>query len=57
MASYRNLVAENAMLKATLEECLEYFEDRYDVVDGPHGQPQANKEMQLGEMIKATLGI
>ena len=43
-------------LKAALEECLEYFEDRYDTVDGDEGQPRANREMQLGQMIEAALG-
>jgi hypothetical protein len=42
-------------LEAALEECLEYFEDRYDVVDGSYGEPAPNKEMQLGTMIDVLL--
>lgn len=44
-----------ARLEADLNECLEYFEDRYDVSDGDYGEPAPNKEMQLGSMIKETL--
>ena len=40
-------------LEAALEEALEYFEDRYDVVDGSYGEPGPNKEMSLGQMIHA----
>ena len=42
-------------LTAALEEALEYFEDRYDVVDGDYGEPRPNKEMSLGQMIDITL--
>lgn len=42
-------------LEAALEEALEYFEDRYDVVDGSYGEPSPNKEMSLGQMIDETL--
>lgn len=51
------LEAENRIKELTtaLEEALEYFKDRYDVVDGSYGEPSANKEMQLGQMIEETL--
>ena len=44
-----------ARLEADLTECLEYFQDRYDVVDGSYGEPAPNKEMQLGTMLDETL--
>ena len=43
-------------LTAALIECLEYFEERYDVNDGDYGVPEANKEMQMGTMIEWALG-
>lgn len=46
-----------AALQATLQECLEYFADRADVVDGDYGEPSPNKEMRLASEIKETLGI
>jgi hypothetical protein len=45
-----------AKYEGALLECLEYFEDRYDVVDGDYGQPKANREMQMGQMIEEALG-
>lgn len=45
-----------AHLEAALEECLEYFEDRYDAVDGDYGEPRANREMQMGQTIEMALG-
>lgn len=47
--------ARISRLEASLTECLEYFEDKYDVNDGDYGEPSPNKEMQLGTMIKETL--
>lgn len=44
-------------LEATLQECLEYFEDRSDVKDGFNGEPVPNVEMNLASEIKATLGM
>ena len=44
-----------ARLEADLTECLEYFQDKYDVVDGSYGEPAPNKEMQLGTMLEETL--
>lgn len=44
-----------AHLEADLLECLEYFEDKYDVVDGSYGEPAPNKEMRLGLMIESAL--
>ena len=48
---------QNRDLQAMLEECLEYFEDHSDVVDGPYGEMQANREMSMATAIKQTLGI
>ena len=42
-------------LEAVLEQALEYFEDRYDVVDGDYGEPRPNKEMSMGQMIDIML--
>ena len=55
-AKYAREQAEGriAELKAALEEALEYFRDRYDVIDGEDG-PRPNKEMRLGTMIDETL--
>ena len=44
-----------ARLEADLTECLEYFQDKYDVVDGFYGQSLPNKEMKLGNMLEETL--
>jgi hypothetical protein len=43
------------VLEADLAECLDYFKDRYDVVDGDYGHPAPNKEMRLGRMIEQTI--
>ncbi len=50
------LIARAPDMYAALEECLEYFEERYDVNDGDYGVPEANKEMQMGTMIEEALG-
>ncbi len=42
-------------LTVALEEALEYFKDKYDVVDGSYGEPGPNKEMSIGQMIDETL--
>jgi hypothetical protein len=42
-------------LESDLEECLEYFKNNYDVVDGDDGEQSPNKEMRLGCMIQETL--
>ena len=44
-------------LKAMLEDCLEYFENESDVIDGPDGIMEANREMSMATAIKQTLGI
>jgi len=46
-----------AALEAQLQECLEYFVDHSDVVDGADGQPAPNKEMRLATEIRETLGM
>jgi hypothetical protein len=47
---------EMNILKAALEECLEYFEHHSDVVDGDDGQPEPNREMAMAQMINCVLG-
>jgi hypothetical protein len=56
-AAYDAKVAADRIrrLEAALEEALEYFKDRYDVVDGDYGEPRPNKEMSLGQMIDIEL--
>ncbi len=49
------LTARVARLEADLLECLEYFEDKADVVDDDSPMPAPNKEMQFATMIKSTL--
>lgn len=44
-------------LEAMLQECLEYFADRADVVDGDYGAAARNKEMRLATEIREALGI
>ena len=44
-----------ATLEADLNECLEYFQDHADVVDGDYGEPSPNKEMRLASMIQESL--
>lgn len=43
-------------LEAELQECLDYFADRCDVVDGDYGEPAPNKEMQRMTSIQMALG-
>ncbi len=50
------LKAKLAKYEAALEECLEYFEDNADVVDGDYGQPAPDKVMRLQQMVEQTLG-
>ena len=54
--SHTELETRIRKLEAALEECMEYFESRYDVVDGDYGQPRPNKEMQMGHMIDEVMG-
>lgn len=51
------LRAQGDGYKASLLECLEYFEKFEDVVDGDDGQPEPNKEAKLAAMIRKDLGI
>ena len=52
LLKYRQRIAR---LEADLQECLEYFEERFDVVDGSYGEPAPNREMRLGQMLDETL--
>lgn len=42
---------------AALQECAYYFENRADVVDGPYGAPEANRELQLLAEVRAALKL
>ncbi len=42
-------------LEAALDEALEYFADREDVVDGDYGEPWPNKEMRLAQELRAAI--
>lgn len=48
------------ILLATLNECLEFFHDNMDVVDGDDGQPEPDAFMQMAthvdQQIKYVLG-
>jgi hypothetical protein len=50
------LERENAKLRAALEQCEDYFDDRADVVDGRNGVPEPNREMSLLSEIREALG-
>jgi len=39
-----------------LEECLEYFKDRYDGETFSDGTVSRNEEMKLGQMVEEALG-
>jgi len=41
-------------LEGMLEDCLDYFEDRSDTIDGPDG-PEPNRAMTMATAIKHTL--
>jgi hypothetical protein len=49
------LKAERDALVASLNEALEYFEDREDVRDGPSGEQLPNAEMSMAESIRKVL--
>ena len=50
------LERKNAALRAALERCEEYFDNRSDVVDGDYGVPAPNAEMQILSEIRQALG-
>jgi len=43
-------------LTAALEECLEYFQERYDGETFSDGTVSRNEEMKLGQMVEEALG-
>ena len=45
-----------ARLEAALNLCVDYLEQRSDVVDGDYGQPAPNEEMSLLAEIEEVLG-
>jgi hypothetical protein len=38
-----------------LEECLEFFQDNMDVVDGDDGQPEADPHMQMATFVEQEI--
>lgn len=50
------LERENAKLRAALEQCEDYFDNRADVKDGSYGVPEPNAEMSLLSEIREALG-
>jgi len=54
-ANARLIAAAPDMLTA-LHEALEFAEDQEDVIDGPDGEPQANKAMRLAQMLREVIG-
>jgi hypothetical protein len=51
------ILQEREDMQALLALCLEYFEDRSDIEDGPDGQPRPNEAMRIATEIKYVLGI
>ncbi len=49
------LISRSPNMFDLLIQCLEYFEDREDVSDGPDGQPVANEAMRLASEIRAEI--
>ena len=45
-----------ARLESALNSCLEYLDQRVDVVDGSYGIPEPNREMSLTNEINEALG-
>lgn len=43
-------------MREALEQALEFFKDREDVLDGPDGRPKPNEAMKLARLIKEALG-
>lgn len=41
-------------LEGMLEDCLAYFEDRSDTIDGPNG-PEPNRAMSMASAIKTVM--
>ena len=52
------LEVERSDLRAALEECLIWFQDRYDISDetDDDGTPHGNSEMAMGQMVEEWLG-
>lgn len=50
------LERENTKLRAALEQCEDYFDNRADVVDGSYGVPAPNREMSILSEIRQALG-
>ncbi len=49
------LANAGAAMASALLECLEYFENREDVLDGDYGVPRPNEEMQIASEIRDVL--
>ena len=45
------------ILLATLEECLEFFKDNMDVVDGDDGQPEPDDHMRMATFVEQQIKI
>jgi hypothetical protein len=43
------------ILMGALEECLEFFQDNMDVVDGDDGQPEADPHMQMATFVEQEI--
>lgn len=52
---FDQLTAQVERLRGALEQALEYFENREDVIDGDYGQPAPNKEMTLAQELRSAL--
>jgi len=43
------------ILMGALEECLEFFQDNMDVVDGDHCQPEADPFMRMATFVEQEI--
>lgn len=55
MDTMRRLRDRDLAQRDALHECLEYFRDNQDVVDGPDGQPMPDKCMRLANLCEEAL--
>jgi hypothetical protein len=45
------------LLLEVLQECVDYFDDEADVVDGVDGKPEANRAMSMSILISNALAL
>jgi hypothetical protein len=45
------------ILLAALEECLDFFEDNMDVIDGDDGQPEPDSHMRMATFVQQQIHL